>query len=103
MLRGEKCPDASWMFALKYRVRCLAVAKGLRENCQDVGPARKIHNVICHRSGQHYLKSGGPTYLGGPYGPVKDKMLWPQHRVSVVGAAGSCSVYYSWFAGPGDL
>ena len=34
-------------------------------------------SVICHRSGQHYLKSGGPTYLGGPYGPVKDKMYWP--------------------------
>ena len=83
--RGEKCPDASRMFALKYRVRrdlntdvsvfdwharlatrwCLAVAKGLRENCRDVGraPARKIFTVICHRSGQHYLKSGGPSYI----------------------------------------
>ena len=43
----------------------LAVAKGLRENCRDVGraTARKIHTVNCHRSGQHYLKSGGPTYI----------------------------------------
>ena len=87
VLRGEKCPDASRMFALKYRVRRdlntdvsvfdwharlwlaprrrLAVAKGLRENCRDVGraPARKVYTVICHRSGQHYLKSDGPTYL----------------------------------------
>ena len=85
VLRGEKCPDASRMFALKYRVRrdlntdvsvldwharlapCwrLAVAKWLRENCQDVGrgPPRKVHTVICHRSGQHYLKSAGPTYI----------------------------------------
>ena len=87
VLRGEKSPDASRMFALKYRVRHdlntdvsvfdwharlqlatrwrLAVAKGLRENCRDVGrvPARKVHTVICHRSGQHYFKSGGPTYI----------------------------------------
>ena len=87
VLRGEKCPDASRMFALKYRVRLdlntdvgvfdwharlrlaprwrLAVAKGLRENCRDVGrgPPRKVHTVICHRSGQHYLKSAGPTYI----------------------------------------
>ena len=87
VLRGEKCPDASRMFALKYRVRRdlntdvsvfdwhawlglasrwrLAVAKGQPENCQDVGraPARKVHTVICHRSGHHYLKSGGPTYI----------------------------------------
>ena len=87
VLRGEKCPDASRMFALKYHVRRdlnidvsvfdwharirhatrwrLAVAKGLRENCRDVGraPARKVHTVICHRSSQHYLKSGGPTYI----------------------------------------
>ena len=41
-------------------------------------PARILHTVICHRSGQHYLKSDGPTYLGGPYGPVKDKMYWPE-------------------------
>ena len=43
----------------------LAVAKGLRENRRDVGraTARKIHTVNCHRSGQHYLKSGGPTYI----------------------------------------
>ena len=43
----------------------LAVAKGLRENCRDVGraPARKVRTVICQRSGQHYLKSGGPTYI----------------------------------------
>ena len=55
------------------------VAKGLRENCRDVGsvPVRKVHTVICHRSGQHYLKCGGPTYLGGPYGPVTDTMYWP--------------------------
>ena len=79
VLRGEKCPDASRMFALKHRVRRdlntdvsvydwhvrlatrwrLAIAKGLRENCRDVGrvPTRKVHTVICHRSGQHYLKS----------------------------------------------
>ena len=87
VLRGEKCPDASRMFALKYRVRRdlntdvsvfdwhawlrlasrrrLAVAKGQRENCRDVGrePARKVHTVICHRSGHHYLKYGGPTYI----------------------------------------
>ena len=83
VLRGEKCPDASRMFALKYRVRrdlntdvsvfdwharlapCFAVAKGLREKCRDVGcpPARKVHPVICHCSGQHYLKSDGPTYI----------------------------------------
>ena len=85
VLRGEKCPDASRMFALKYRVRRdlntdvsvfewharlatrwrLAVAKELRENCRDVGraPARKVYTVICHRSGQHYLESGGPTYI----------------------------------------
>ena len=59
VLRGEKCPVASRTFALKYRVRRdlntdvsvfdlharlriaprwrLAVAKGLRENCRDVG------------------------------------------------------------------
>ena len=91
MLRGEKCPDASRMFALKSRERrdlntdvsvfdlqvrlrlalcCrLAVAKGLREHCRDVGrtPAQKVHKntVICHRSGQHYLKSD-------------DKMYWPE-------------------------
>ena len=49
-------------FATRWR---LAVAKGLRENCRDVGraTARKIHTVNCHRSGQHYLKSGGPTYI----------------------------------------
>ena len=43
----------------------LAVAKGLRENCRDVGraTARKIHTVNCHRSGQHCLKSGGPIYI----------------------------------------
>ena len=87
VLRGEKCPDASRMLALKYRVRRdlntdvsvfdwhawlrlasrwrLAVAKGQRENCRDVGraPAQKVHTVICHRSGHHYLKSGGPTYI----------------------------------------
>ena len=87
VLRGEKCPDASRTFALKYRVRRdlntdvsvfdwharlrlaqrwhLAIAKGLRENCRDVGrePPRKVHTVICHRSGQHYLKSAGPTYI----------------------------------------
>ena len=87
VLRGEKCTDASRMFALKYRVRRdlntdvsvfdwhawlglasrwrLAVAKGQRENCRDVGraPTRKVHTVICHRSGHHYLKSGGPTYI----------------------------------------
>ena len=87
VLRGEKCPDASRRFALKYRVRrylntdvsvfdwharlrltprwLLAVAKGLRENCRDVGrgPPRKVHTAICHRSGQHYFKSAGPTYI----------------------------------------
>ena len=87
VLRGEKCPDASRMFVLKYRMRRdlntdvsvfdwhahlrlaprwrLAAAIGLRENCRDVGraPARKVHPVICHRSGQHYLKSDGPTYI----------------------------------------
>ena len=43
----------------------LAVAKGLRDNCRDVGqaPARKVYTVIHHRSGQRYLKSGGPTYI----------------------------------------
>ena len=87
VLRGEKCPDASRTFALKYRVRRdlntdvsvfdwharlrlaprwrLTVAKGLCENCRDVGrePPRNVHTVICHRSGQHYLKSAGPTYI----------------------------------------
>ena len=73
----------------------LAVAKGQRENCRDVGraPARKVHTVICHRSGHHYLKSGGPTYLGGPYGPVKDKMYWPKlarRSEKCAGPAGRC-------------
>ena len=87
VVRGEKCPDASRMFAMKSRERrdlntdisvfdwqvrlwlapCwrLAVTKGLREHCRDVGraPARKIYTVICYRSGQHYLKSDGPMYL----------------------------------------
>ena len=63
------------MFALKHRVRrdLNTDVSVFRENCRDVGrvPTRKVHTVICHRSGQHYLKSGGP------YGPVKDKMYWP--------------------------
>ena len=114
VLRGEKWPDASRMFALKYRVRRdlnpdvsvfdwharlrlaprwrLAVAKGLRANCRDVGraPARKIYPVICHRPGQHYLKSDGPTYI---YGPVKDKMHWPElvrRSEKCTGPAGQC-------------
>ena len=99
------------MFALKYRVRRdlntdvsvfdwharlrlashwhLAIAKGPRENCRDVGraPARKVHSVICHRSGQHYLR------LGGLYGPVKDKMYWPElarRSEKCAGPAGQC-------------
>ena len=104
VLRGEKCPDAYRMFALKYRVRRdlntdvsvfewharlrlatrwrLAVAKWLMSLCQcrslkmtarklprcgagarGQAPARKVHTVICHRSGQHYLKFDGPTYI----------------------------------------
>ena len=106
VLRGEKCPDASRMFALKYRVRRdlntdvsvfdwhvrlwlaprwrLAVVKGLRENCRDMGraPARKVHTVICHCSptfGPALFEIWWPDiYLGGPYGPVKDKMYWPK-------------------------
>ena len=100
VLRGEKCPDASRMFALKYRVRRdlntdvsvfdwharlrlaprwrLAVAKGLHENCWDVGraPARKICDLSS--SGPALFEIWWPDiYLGGPYGPVKDKMHWP--------------------------
>ena len=85
VLRGEKCPDASRMFALKYRVwRDLNtgvsvfdwhawLATPLASRCSKItarklrdvrrAPARKVHTVICHRSGQHYLKSGGPTYM----------------------------------------
>ena len=114
VLRGEKCPDASRMFALEYRVRRdlntdvsvfdwharlrlatrwrLAVAKGLRGNCRDVGraPARKVH-----------LSSFAPalfeiwwpdTYLGGPYGPVKDKMYWPGGLKSAPGQRASAYV-----------
>ena len=60
----------------------LAIAKGLRENCQDVRQAG-----ACAKSTYCDLSSFGPAlfeiwwpdiYLGGPYGPVKDKMYWPE-------------------------
>ena len=36
-----------------------------KSNCRDVGraPVPKLHTVFCHRSGQHYLKYGGPPYI----------------------------------------
>ena len=48
--------------------------------CRDVGRAAARKSTYCH------LSSFGPAlfeiwwpdiYLGGPYGPLKDKMYWP--------------------------
>ena len=57
-----------------------------------MGAARKVQTVICHRSGQLYLKSGGPTSFTGPYGPVKDKMHWPGGLKSPPGQRASAYV-----------
>ena len=80
----------------------LAVAKGLRENCRGfnlfvktVGraPARKVH---CDLSlfGPALFEIWWPDiYLGGPYGPVKDKMYWPElarRSETCAGPAGQC-------------
>ena len=103
VLRGEKCPDASRMFALKYRVRrdlntdvsvfdwhaplrlatrwCLAVhSKRTARKLPRCATGARARSTYCD------LSSFGPAlfeiwwpdiYLGGPYGPVKDKMFWP--------------------------
>ena len=74
----------------------LAVAKGLRENCRDVGRAAsdRAKNTHCE------LSSFGPAlfeiwwpdiYLGGPYGP--DQMYWPElvrRSEKCAGPAGQC-------------
>ena len=67
----------------------LAVPKGLRENCRDVWWApREKYKLICHRSGQHYLKSGGPTKIkctgpnwsGGLKSPPGQCLCWGLDR-----------------------
>ena len=121
VLCGEKCPDASRMFALKYRVRRdlntdvsvfdwhvwlrlaprwrLAVAKGLRDTRRQLprcGTGARAKSIYCD------LSSFGPAlfeiwwpdiYLGGPYGPVKDKMYWLElvrRSEKCAGPAGQC-------------
>ena len=70
----------------------LAVAKGLRENCRDVGRALalKVHTVTCHPA---LFEIWWPDiYLGGPYGPVKDKMYWSGSLKSGLGQRASAHV-----------
>ena len=57
-----------------------AVAKGLRENCRDVGraTARKIHTELSSFGPALFEIWWPDIYLGGPYGPVTDKMYWPE-------------------------
>ena len=118
VLRGEKCPDASRMFALKYRVA--AWSKHWRQCVWfDMPDSDSRHAGVCcsKRSARKLprcgagarekdtscdLSSSGPAlfeiwwpdiYLGGPYGPVKDKMHWPElvrRSEKCAGPAGQC-------------
>ena len=43
--------------------RCSKRAARKPPRCGTGDRAKNTHTVNCHRSGQHYLKSGGPTYI----------------------------------------
>ena len=73
----------------------LAVAKGLRENRRDVGraTARKIHTELSSFGPALFEIWWPDIYLGGPYGPVTDKMYWPElvrRSEKCAGPAGQC-------------
>ena len=78
VLRREKCPDASRMFTLQLAFRC---SKRTARKLPRCGVGARAKSTYCD------LSSFGPAlfeiwwpdiYLGGPYGPVKDKMYWPE-------------------------
>ena len=54
--------------------RCSKRAARKPPRC-GTGAARKIHTVNCHRSGQHYLKSGGPNISGWPVRASTDTVV----------------------------
>ena len=58
------------------------------------GRPREKYTVICLRSGQHYLKSDGPTSFTGPYRPVKEKMYWPNWSGGLKSAPGKRASAY---------
>ena len=79
VLRGEKCPDASRMFALKYRVR-----HDLNTDVSVFDPTRDTLASRCSKRTARKLPRCGTgaraksTYCDlSSFGPVKDKMYWP--------------------------
>ena len=100
VLRGEKCPDESRMFPLKYRMRRdlntdvsvfdWHARPRIATRWRSKRTARKLPRCgtgTRAKSTYYDLSSFGPAlfeiwwpdiYLGGPYGPVKDKMYWPE-------------------------
>ena len=102
VLCGEKCPDASRMFALKSRtawskhwrqcvwltcptpIRATLASRCSKRTARQLprcGAGARAKSIYCDSSsfGPALFEIWWPDiYLGGPYGPVKDKMYWPE-------------------------